>query len=71
MNKKNKEEQIEDIVNLIDEFMKKDGGHMNLSISKEGKVSREEIIIDNRLDCGQSACKTPTLFEGLDSTEEE
>lgn len=71
MNKKNKEKQIEDIVNLIDEFMKKDGGHMNLSVSKEGKVSKEEIIIDSRLDCGQSACTTPTLFEGLDSTEEE
>ncbi len=65
-----KNKQAEDIVNMIDSFMSEGGGHMNVTVQNDGKVSLEKTVkVTNSLECakGDMACSVPTLFEGLDT----
>ena len=71
------DKQIDDIVSMLDSFMSSNGGHMNISVSQDGKVSAEKTMAKtvttlNSLDCaaGDLACNIPTLFQGLDTDEE-
>ncbi|MGN1319007.1 MAG: hypothetical protein ACI4VF_08305 [Lachnospirales bacterium] len=73
-----KEKQIDDLVNMIDSFMANNGGHMNVTVDKNGKINTDTEEVDdvtvktmNSLDCamGDLACNVPTLFEGLDEEE--
>lgn len=68
------DKKIDDIVNMIDQFMAGNGGHMNIKVDSDGNVKTEETFSKtvtqmNSLDCasGDMACKVPTLFEGLDA----
>lgn len=64
---------IDDIVAMIDSFMSKDGGHLNVSVDEMGNVDTDGVHIDKTasLDCakGDLACQVPTLFEGMDNEE--
>ena len=71
-NKKELNDQVDELVKYIDEFMSKENaGHMNIKVNQNGVVDKEEIFIDNTGNCASGACKAPTLFDGLDSNEEE
>ncbi len=68
-----KETQIDDIVSMLDQFMSGNGGHMNINVSENGVVNAEgttakSVTTTNSTECadGDSACRIPTLFEGLD-----
>lgn len=70
-----KEKQIDDLVAMIDSFMSNNGGHMNVTVDKNGEVVSDGEQLDEAsvktmksLDCaaGDLACNVPTLFEGLD-----
>lgn len=68
-----KETQIDDIVSMLDQFMSGNGGHMNISVSEDGIINAEgttakSVTTTNSTECadGNSACRVPTLFEGLD-----
>lgn len=69
----NKEEKIDDIVAMIDQFMSNNGGHMNIQVDASGTVTAEKTVqTTNSLECaaGDMACKVPTLFEGMDLSED-
>ena len=69
--KHNLEEDIDALVSYIDEFMSKpNAGHMNIKVNENGHINKEEQLIDNTGNC-LSGCKSPTLFEGLDTKESE
>ncbi len=64
------QDKIDDIVAMIDSFMSKDGGHLNVSVDETGDINADSVHIDKTasLDCakGDLACQVPTLFEGMD-----
>lgn len=65
-----KQEQLDDIVSMIDNFMSKEGGHMNISVNNDGSpVIEKDVKTSRTLECGnnQMACQVPTLHEGLDN----
>lgn len=69
-----KDQRVDDIVSMIDQFMQNNGGHMNIQVNSNGDIKSEEIrsksiVQTNSLECAQGdlACNVPTLFEGLDS----
>jgi len=71
-----KERQIDDIVSMLDQFMSENGGHMNISVSEDGVINAEKtmaksVTTTNSTECadGNSACRVPTLFEGLDDSD--
>ena len=73
-----KEKQIEDIVSMLDSFMKENGGHMNIRVAEDGTINTDQtmaktVTTTNSLECaeGDLACRVPTLFEGMDHEEEE
>ena len=72
------EKQIDDIVAMLDSFVAGNGGHMNITVDEDGRISAEQTISKtvttmNSLDCaaGNLACSVPTLFEGLDDDGED
>lgn len=72
------DKKIDDIVAMLDAFVSGGGGHMNIRAEKDGSVSAEAttsktVTTMNSLDCaaGNLACSVPTLFEGLDTEEED
>ena len=66
--------KIDEIVNMIDSFMANNGGHLNVSVDEPGKVEADSVEVDKTvsLDCakGDLACQVPTLFEGMDRTDD-
>ncbi|MDO4327110.1 MAG: hypothetical protein Q4E24_13935 [bacterium] len=67
-----KEQKIDDIVAMIDQFMAGNGGHMNIQVNNSGTITAEKTVqTTNSLECaaGDMACKVPTLFEGMDFEE--
>lgn len=70
------DERIDDIVNMLDDFMSKKGGHMNIKVNSNGGVKfndkKKKVSVSKSLDCieGNTACSSPTLFEGLDDEDE-
>lgn len=81
MDNKKTEEQIDDLVSMIDQFMAGNGGHMNVHTNHASNTDNFDTISNdtiqkatqttNCLDCasGDMACKIPTLHEGLDGAE--
>lgn len=72
------DDRIDDIVNMLDSFMEKDGGHMNIKVNKDESIKTNEtnsktVSVSKSLDCmeGNTACSVPTLFEGMDNPEDE
>lgn len=73
-----KEKQIDDIVSMLDQFMTGNGGHMNIQVSEDGTINTDETMAKsvttmNSTDCagGNSACRVPTLFQALDTDDED
>ena len=67
-----KEQKIDDIVAMLDQFMAQNGGHMNIQVNDSGTITAEKTVqTTNSLECaaGDMACKVPTLFEGMDFEE--
>ena len=63
--------QFEELVNYIDSFMSKsNAGHMNITVNENGQINKNEQLVDNTGNCHLSACKAPTLFDGLDYEDE-
>lgn len=71
------EKKIDDLVAMIDGFMSRNGGHMNVTVADNGDIQTDETTVGvttmNSLDCqgGNMACCVPTLFEGMDDAEAE
>ena len=72
------EKKIDDIVAMLDAFVSGGGGHMNIRTASDGTVSADTttsktVTTMNSLDCaaGNLACNVPTLFEGMDTDEED
>jgi hypothetical protein len=68
-----KDNQIDDIVSMLDEFMSGNGGHMNIRVAENGTINADKTLAKtinttSSSDCaeGDMACKVPTLFFGLD-----
>ena len=67
---------VDELVDLIDQFMAGNGGHMNIQVEENGDIRTDTASVKintmNSLDCasGNLACKVPTLFEGMDREEE-
>lgn len=69
------DERIDDIVAMLDDFMSKKGGHMNIKVNNNGGVKfkdkQKKVKTSKSLDCLEgTACSSPTLFEGLDADDE-
>lgn len=67
------QKQIDDIVSMIDQFMSRNGGHINVTVNNEDMTNalNKEVVETNSLECcGDMACKVPTLHNGLDRTED-
>ncbi|HIR52258.1 MAG TPA: hypothetical protein IAB39_02480 [Candidatus Onthovicinus excrementipullorum] len=62
---------IDDLVNTIDQFMAKGGGHMNVTVDGDSQVRVKSVETTNSVVCqgNNMACCTPTLHEGLDRDE--
>lgn len=74
ISKKNKNfnQQVDELVDYLDDFMSRpNAGHLNITVNKNGQIDKEELHVDNTGECCSSACKVPTLFEGLDDNEKE
>lgn len=72
-----KNQQIDDLVTMLDQFMGTGGGHMNVRVEKDGSIATEEarsktVTQFNSLDCteGDMACRIPNLFKGLDTDDD-
>ncbi len=61
------DKRIDDIISMLDNFTKQNGGHMNINVNSDD-INSKKIDIANSLDCssGNMACKVPTLFEGIE-----
>lgn len=69
----NNQEQIDDIVAMLDQFMADGGGHMNVVCDGNG-IAREKVVKTFRsTDCGlkNMACSVPTLHKGFDDEQVE
>lgn len=59
---------IDDIVNMLDNFMGNGGNHMNVESSPEAVGKKVQTSKTN--DCGKNmACMVPTLHQGIDDNE--
>lgn len=71
MTKDNKQLVADDIVAMLDSFMAKGGGHMNVDVNALGANLNRQVQEANSNECNSNnmACQVPTLHEGLDAEE--
>ena len=68
---------IDDIVTMLDNLMKAEGGHVNVVVNNNADSDGQPVLdksvqTTNSLVCnGQMACSVPTLHVGLDGDENE
>lgn len=65
--------KIDDLVSIIDNFMEKGGGHMNVKVNDINDLDTVEIE-ELESSCSTDpnmACRVPTLHEGLEDLEQE
>lgn len=68
------DKKIDDLVNMIDNFMSTGGGHMEVITKENGDIHTkathaQTVTVTPSLECrpgSNMACGVPTLFEGLD-----
>ena len=76
------EKLVDDLVAQLDGSFSSGSGHVNVTVNKSGVTletidSNEQVELKinqkKSLDCDVDnlACRTPTLFEGMDQVEEE
>ncbi len=63
--------QVDNIVDMLDNFMGTGGGHMNVTVSEKNVEAVPQVQTMNSNECaGQNmACKVPTLHIGIDDAE--
>lgn len=66
-------EQIDDLVSMLDNFMEKGGGHMNVDADQLQETTVQTTTQCNECSTGKwaTACAVPTLMEGLDVEDDE
>lgn len=71
MTKDNKQLVEDDIVAMLDRFMAKGGGHMNVDVNALGTDTERQVQEANSNECNANnmACQVPTLHVGLDAEE--
>ena len=62
----------DDIVAMLDNFMAKGGGHMNVDVNALSKDLNKQVQETKSSECNSKnmACQVPTLHTGLDAEEE-
>lgn len=57
-----------DIIAMLDHFVQKGGGHMNVDVNAACNSPIKRVKETNSSECNskQTACQIPTLQEGLD-----
>lgn len=64
--------QVDDLVAMLDGFMAKGGGHMNVDVDEAADTDKtvEEM---GCIDCSKNAlaCSVPTLLTGMDNPEDD
>lgn len=69
--KNKKEQKIDELVSLIDQFMEQQGGHLNIYLDEKQEFQLEKIELERQVkDCQNNACFSPTLMQNLDDKEE-
>lgn len=65
--------KVDDIVTMLDNLMKAEGGHVNVTVNETAPSALDKSVqTNNSLECnGQMACSVPTLHVGLDRDENE
>ena len=58
---------VDDIINMLDQFVTNGGGHMNVVV-EESEIECEKITQTLSVDCSKTptACSIPTLHQGID-----
>lgn len=61
----------DDIVSMLDNFIGKGGGHMNVDVNALTATLNKEVQETKSNDCNSNnmACQVPTLHTGLDAEE--
>lgn len=63
------DKKIDDIVDMLDNFMGNGGGHMNVTIADETDAKTVETTNSNC--CNKNmACMVPTMHQGIDDDEQ-
>ncbi|BCN32829.1 hypothetical protein [Anaeromicropila herbilytica] len=64
------EKQINDLVNMLDQFVLAGGGHMNVEVEDSSRLDEVQVETTNSNCCQKNmACQVPTLHEGIDGEE--
>ena len=61
----------DDIVAMLDQFMAKGGGHMNIDVNTLGDQLKKQVKETKSNECNSKnmACQIPTRHEGIDTDE--
>lgn len=64
------QERINSIVNMLDQFVRDGGGHMNVTV--KDMDGQEQVTQSLSIDCCNinTPCNAPTLYQGLDDANE-
>lgn len=67
------DKKIDDLISIIDSFMEKGGGHMNVKVNDIDNLDTVEIEEIESSCCTEQnmACRVPTLHEGLEDLEQD
>lgn len=67
------QQKIDELVNLLDGFMEKGGGHMNVQVNDSMHTDEVTVETFNSQSCsrGNLACAIPNLYQGMDETIDE
>lgn len=62
------QDKINDIVEMLDNFMTDGGGHMNIKVEDLEQEQTIQIDTYRSLDCSSEdmACSVPTIHQGVD-----
>lgn len=62
------DKKIDDIINMLDGFVKNNIEHMNIEVQNGAVVKDKNVKIINSLDCakGNLACQVPTLLDCIE-----
>lgn len=64
---KSEDKKINELVDLIDEFMCNQGGHLNVSFNFEKqKLKFEKLQLERQVKDCKNACFSATLMEGIE-----
>lgn len=65
----NNNNQVDDIVAMLDGFMSRGGGHMNVEVNDANASAVDKVVEElGCSDCakGDLSCHAPTLLDGMD-----